>query len=96
MNTEENYWGKLIKKQSSSGITKARFCREHQISLSKFKYWHRKQRENNEIANDKFIQVYPKNFEEISSELVFPNGIILKINSQTDLGLVKKLQELFI
>jgi transposase-like protein len=78
-------WEQIVMQQKESGQTTKEFCEHHGINRATFYYWKKKLSEHSS-----FIRVKS---EEISSglELVYPNGVRLKIAHGANLADLKRL-----
>lgn len=89
MNSKRVYFKDLIKKQINSGKSINAFCRDNGVSDGQFHYW--KQKINSpqgEVvkSNDKNISLAPITIlndnvlVDNATELIYPNGVILKLH----------------
>lgn len=88
-----------VERWHQSGLTKKDYCIDHQLSYYQFKYWCKqlgyvKERQSRKASMD-FISLHPvkqtwKNEESII-EILYPNGVCLKISSSTPLNIIQSL-----
>lgn len=75
-----------------SGLTQTEYCRRHGLSSSSFWGWKSKyEAEDKEQSAGQFIGLSNQN----QVELEFPGGIKVKLDSQTDIKLLKLLKEAY-
>jgi len=86
----------LIMAWEKSGLSKKRFCKEHQVTEHLFNYWYRKYRQNNESTTEGFVPVRLNNNESItgSFEVSYPNGVRVSLPTGTNFSDIKSLIEL--
>jgi hypothetical protein len=54
------HWRAIIKKQATSGLSAAAFCREHDINIHNFHWWRgRFKKENSQGKGSGFLQLVP-------------------------------------
>ena len=81
----------LIEKWQESNLNQQAFCQEHEITYSKFLYWLKKYRQQQENVQG-FIPIEVSGHHQLI-ELRYPNGVILQLPS-VDLKLLKQLVNL--
>ncbi len=81
-------WERVIKEQRSSGLSIAAFCRERGVSDKSFGYWSRRLAERG-ASNGRFAAVG----EAGKIELVFPNGVSVRVPSDISSASLEKLIE---
>lgn len=62
MNKEERitHWRAIIRKQATSGLSAAAFCREHDINIHNFHWWRRRfKKEDSQGKGSGFFQLVP-------------------------------------
>jgi len=86
----------FIRAWEKSGLSKKRFCKEHQVTEHLFYYWYRKYRQNNESTTEGFVPVRLNNNESItgSFEVSYPNGVRVSLPTGTNFSDIKSLIEL--
>lgn len=83
----------LLSAWSSSGQSKAIFCREHNIKESTFYYWLKQQKQKAAAAAPKFIKVAPPTPPAAPIEISYPNGVRIAVAG--DLPLIGQLIHLY-
>lgn len=85
----QTYWQQQIQQWRQSETSGAHFCREHDISYTRFCYWRRKLGEDNnspakERSLSRFTRVVPHDrnmpaqVERSGLTLTLPNGVIIR------------------
>lgn len=77
----------------TSGKTQKQYCEECGEALSVLQYWIRKEREETTIANASFAQVVTSGVSA-QLEIVYPNGVALRLPPGTDVRLVRQFLSL--
>jgi len=106
---KEARYRELIEEQRGSGLTVLEFCSNHCIAPATFHYW-KKKLQKKPVRKD-FIPLIVKpsaldipkgstcseiaTSKETFIELVYPNGTILRLKQDLDLGQVRALIHLF-
>lgn len=69
---------------NASGLTRAAFCREHNIHRPRFYYWAKRYNER-QMESSGFIQLDAKQVtaKESMLEIIFPNGVKIITNIST-------------
>ena len=80
----------LVEEWRESGMTQKDFSREHNIKLSRLRYWIRKSRE--EVAPDGFLSFSLPG--ENTIRLLYPNGIELQMPAGTPVKVIRSLLNL--
>ena len=80
----------IVEQWQESGMTQKDYAREHDIKLSKLRYWIRKHRE--EMDPDGFIPLSLPG--DTAIRLLYPNGIELQLPGQTPPKVVRYFLEL--
>jgi putative transposase len=74
-NTKEQYWKNIFQQHAKSGLTKAEFCKNNNVTISTYYAWAKKLSTH---ASPKKQKVVPLVFPEIKPEqqltLTLPNG----------------------
>lgn len=76
--TKQEQMYRLIEEQQSGSQTAIAFCEHHQINLGTFNYWLRKKRQEGRTS---FIPVDIKPGVEGKAELIYPNGVRIRLES---------------
>lgn len=106
---KESRFKELVAQQKQSGLTIIEFCSHHGIAPATFHYW--KKKFSTKSGRRDFIPLVVKSSEEdipkgsacseISSgkeallEVVYPNGIILRLKQDIDLAQLRTLIHLY-
>jgi hypothetical protein len=74
----------VIESYLDSGLTQQVFCREHRLSMPVFRYWlakYRRERrsEQTRTGSGAFIEMSAPAGESAVAELVYPNGVRLRL-----------------
>jgi len=82
----------LVEKYSGSDLTQKQFCAEHNLSLVRFQYWYKRYKEN-QTGQGGFVPVQichgkKKTFSG-NVEILYPNGVILRLPITTPTILVR-------
>jgi transposase-like protein len=80
----------LIEQWKESGKTQKDFAKEHDIRLSKLRYWIRKSREEREPEGFLSFSLPGEN----SIRLLYPNGIELQMPAGTPVSVIRSLLNL--
>jgi hypothetical protein len=80
----------LIEEWESSNLTKKAFSRERQIPISVFHYWCRRFRELDNPGGFVPIEVQGMNDHGSMIEIKYPNGVSLRLPSQTPFPIVRQ------
>lgn len=90
MSTQDQMFA-LVDKYSQSGLSAKVFCGQNNIGISKFNYWSRKKRQQDNPSG--FIKITAdSNVNIVSAELIYPNGVRLQLatyDPEVIVGLVK-------
>jgi len=100
-NTEATMWP-LVKRYLSSGLSQKAFCREHHLSYAVFRYWLQKYQKSNAGSSQAekpapkaaFVPIHvapPASISPLCCELVFPNGIVLRLTQPVETDLLIQL-----
>lgn len=82
---------RLVEEYQGSGTTLKDFCAEKDINIGTFNYWRKKKAASSAGG---FIKLDSPLTSKHDLELVYPNGVRLRMNGP-DLALVKNLLELY-
>lgn len=85
-------WDKSIKKHAESGMSAARYCREHKINYNMFLYHRRRLRLESSSEDDttsKFVRMTVSNTG--STRLTLPHGVILETEAIPEAGWIAEL-----
>lgn len=92
MSSQEKMF-QLVEEYRNSGLSANAFARESNIPISTFRYWIRK-KSNLERQQSGFVEVKRgKAAASMEVELLFPNGVQLRMNG-ADPALITKLVQL--
>ncbi|NJO67907.1 MAG: IS66 family insertion sequence element accessory protein TnpB [Bacteroidetes bacterium] len=83
----------LIKSCKESGMTNKDFCQQNNIGQAMFYYWQKKMQESKQALPTGFIPVKVKNESSFTNpiEILYPNGVKLRLAQGTDLSVVRVL-----
>ena len=84
----------LIEQWRKSGKSVQSFCRENNFSHHTFRYWLKRTTKPVHDTPAGFIPVKIKSQEKII-ELRYPNQVVIRLSSDTDISLFRKLIQLF-
>lgn len=93
MSKEEEMFG-LIKEFESSDLNGKEFCRTKGLVPSTFYYWKKKKAREESAGSGGFIAINPRTGTEGTLELIYPNGIRLRLEA-SQLPLISKLLRLY-
>jgi hypothetical protein len=82
----------LIADFESSPLNGQDFCKSKNLARSIFYYWKKKKAQQS--ANTGFVEVRPSPSSNKDLELIYPNGIRIKLEA-SDMALISKLIRLF-
>jgi hypothetical protein len=85
---------KMVSDYLDSGKTQLAFVRESGISITGFRYWLKRYRKKyDKPLKNNFIEVtsVPAIREELSFDIIFPNGVRINLPSSTDDSLLSKV-----
>ena len=88
MSKTEQMYG-LVESYKASGLSRAVFCAEHGVSMSKFGYWYRKYHQSSSSSSS-FLALNLDGVPRAGYELVYPNGVRLLL-PELDLAILKSL-----
>lgn len=80
----QEFWLHHLNQWQESNLSRAAYCRQHQLNYERFQYWFKKQSKNTQpkliaVTSKEPIQTIP---EETFCRLILNNGNRLDINSQ--------------
>lgn len=82
----------LIKSCKESGMSNKDFCEQHGIGQAMFYYWQKKLTESQSNKPESFIPVsFNSDKRHPEMEIIYPNGIRLKLAPTTDLSIIRIL-----
>jgi len=86
----------LVESWQESGITQAEFARQHNVTLSKFRYWvHKSKGQNSDSLTPGFIRLSGNGFSVSGTNneirLDYPNGVSLSLPAGIPLTVLKRL-----
>jgi len=79
----------LIRLWEESYEDRATFCKAHDLSISTFSYWRTKYRKSQARSSNGFIELKPTSASVL--EIVYPNGVMIRMPSTTTLSELKVL-----
>lgn len=82
----------LIRELKESGLSQSAFAQEHNLKLTKLRYWIRKQH-TSDVGESGFIQIGGSSLQTIG--LHFPNGVELTLPLQTPVSIIRSLVQAF-
>ena len=86
------HWQNVVVRQAASGLSVAEFCRREDIAAWKFHYWKKQLSEEHDTAEvPKFQEVRMADVIDEPAELLFPNGLVLRIPTGFDEGRLRRL-----
>jgi hypothetical protein len=89
-NEDISYWQNHIKQIAQSKLSRAAYCRQHDVNYDRFCYWHKrlsKQKPNKLLP----VEVVTSTVPEVQCTLEFTNGARLFIYSQQSLDYILKV-----
>ena len=86
----------LIEVWKKSGLSQAVFCREHGIAPSTFRDWYKRYKTakaQSTSSTNGFVSLKPEKIQNqvLEAELVFPNGICLRLHQPVEGSFLTKL-----
>ena len=84
----------LIDEFKNSSLNARDFCKTKELAPSTFYYWKKKKARNESPESGGFIAISPKNGMDGSLELIYPNGIRLRLGA-SQFQLISKLLRLY-
>lgn len=86
----------LVESWRESGMTQSEFSRQHNVTLSKFRYWvYKSKRQNRDSITSDFIQLSGNGFSLSGANneirLHYPNGVSLSLPAGMPLSALKNL-----
>lgn len=81
----------LIQQYMESNVKQKEFCSTHEISISRFHYWHKRYKEQFDQGGFVPVQIHKgtKKSSGASFEIQYPNGVILRLPPTAPLNLVR-------
>lgn len=89
--TEEEMFD-LIDQWEASKLTQSAFCESHELSMSTFTYWRGKYLDSKNDETSDFVKLEPE--WSSSLEVVYPNGVKVRLPERTSLSEVRILIQL--
>jgi transposase-like protein len=88
MSKEEKitHWREVIGKHTTSGLSAAAFCREHNINTHQFRWWQRRFRKENARGKESgFLQLVPLSKSQHSGiRIRLNNGVLIEVEQGFD------------
>ena len=82
----------LIKSCKESGMSNKDFCQQNGIGQPMFYYWQKKLAESQDNTFQSFIPVQVNKYKgHPEMEIIYPNGVRLKLAPTTDLSIIRIL-----
>jgi transposase-like protein len=82
----------IIKSCKESGMSNKDFCQQNGIGQAMFYYWQKKLSETQLNKPESFIPVsFNSDKKQAEMEIIYPNGVRLKLASSTDLSVIRML-----
>lgn len=83
----------LVEDFEGSGMSQARFCREHGLALSTFLYWRRRasSRRRPEFSEIEIVAPPTMASREAAVELVLPGGVIARLRGDADEDTIRRI-----
>lgn len=94
------YWQRHLRRQKESGLSQRSYCDSEGLSLSKFYYWHRREREARSSQSNRLTEVplRLRAARESAIEIEVAGGYLVRVdgevNEQRLIGVIKALQSL--
>lgn len=79
----------LIRLWEESDENRETFCKANNLTISTFSYWRTKYRKSQADTLDGFIELKPSSGSVV--EIVYPNGVIIRLPHTTTLSEMKAL-----
>ena len=83
-------WEETLKEQAASGLSVSKFCQEHSIAKPTFYYWKKKLSTHSQGS---FLKINTDHSDSngVFTEILYPNGVKLRINGSLKLSELKVL-----
>ena len=95
MRRDAESWRKEVESFRSSGLSFHAYCRRQKVKPSTFRYWVIKYSDRDD-TNGTFVELTGNSERVETSELVFPNGCIIRVSKCFDRVQLKQLIELLL
>ena len=82
----------LVSRWQESGMTQVKYAEANNLSVHTFKYWLYKKRKSKNLSGG-FVQINDYRLDQ-EFILYYPNGVELKISSNTPIPVIKSLVNL--
>ncbi|WP_115870540.1 IS66 family insertion sequence element accessory protein TnpA [Marinoscillum furvescens] len=82
----------LIEQWKNSAESRKAFCRRHNIAPSTFSYWYAKYQKTESAVKPGFVEVQPHLSRSL--ELIYPNGVKIRLPHDTSLSELRTLLQL--
>jgi hypothetical protein len=79
----------LIRRWEESDEDRATFCKANNLTISTFSYWRTKYRKSQGPSSNGFIELKPTSVTAL--EIIYPNGVVIRIPPATTLSALKGL-----
>jgi len=84
---------RLISLWEESAEDRATFCKEHGLTVATFSYWRTKYRKSQmSLASKGFVELKP--ISHLPIEIVYPNGVILRLSQSSTTSELKAMVQL--
>jgi len=93
MSKEEKMFA-LIEEFEDSSLNGREFCKEKGLLPSTFYYWKKKKAQEETSVSGGFVAIHPKSEITGNLELIYPNGVRLRLDT-SQLPLISKLLKLY-
>jgi len=84
----------LIEQWEESSESRKAFCRKHNLAPSTFSYWYSKYRKPGPSKEPGFVEVQPHLSRSL--ELIYPNGVRIRLPQDTSLAELRTLISLHV
>ena len=83
----------LIDKFNRSNVSKKQFCHQEGIPISVFYYWQKKFKQTDQSSGKGFLPVEVNHKPTIQSsvEISFPNGVVVRLEEDSDIEMIRSL-----
>ncbi len=84
----------LVESYLEAHTTQKAFCQEHRISVPVLNYWLAKYRREAPQKQDAFIEILPQAAQQALLEVVYPNGVHLRLFTPVERAYLEPLLRL--
>jgi hypothetical protein len=85
-------WQSRLMLAQESGLSQKDFCQSQNLSLSTFRYWHKKLRGEQKPEKGSFVEVtFPPKRESSGIEILLGRGILVRVKAGFDQGLLQEV-----